>query len=52
LQICFLIFASVGHFSLDYQNPVNTPTQGIVMIVFAALFILGFATSKFSRMDL
>lgn len=43
--ICFLIFASVGHFSLDYQNPVNTPTQGIVMIVFAALFILGFATT-------
>lgn len=43
--ICFLIFASVGHFSLDYHNPKNTPTQGIVMIVFASLFILGFATT-------
>lgn len=43
--ICFLIFASVGHFSLDYNNPKNTPTQGIVMIVFASLFILGFATT-------
>lgn len=43
--ICFLIFASVGHFSLDITTPENTPTPGIVLIVFAALFILGFATT-------
>ncbi|OAA73730.1 siderophore iron transporter mirC [Cordyceps fumosorosea ARSEF 2679] len=43
--VCFLIFASVGHFALDYKNPENTPTPGIVLIVFAALFILGFATT-------
>jgi MFS transporter, SP family, sugar:H+ symporter len=43
--ICFLIFASVGHFQLDLEHPENTPTPGIVLIVFACLFILGFATT-------
>jgi SP family sugar:H+ symporter-like MFS transporter len=43
--ICFLIFASVGHFLLDIQQPTNTPTAGIVLIVFAVLFVLGFATT-------
>ncbi|KAK2025644.1 general substrate transporter [Colletotrichum zoysiae] len=43
--ICFLIFASVGHFSLDLENPQNTVGPGIVLIVFACLFILGFATT-------
>lgn len=42
---CFMIFASVGHFKLDQQNPQNTPGPGIVLIVFASLFILGFATT-------
>ncbi|KAI1078465.1 general substrate transporter [Whalleya microplaca] len=43
--ICFMIFASVGHFLLDRVTPSNTPTAGIVLIVFAALFILGYATT-------
>ena len=43
--ICFLIFASVGHNLLDIDNPENTPTAGVVLIVFASLFILGFATT-------
>lgn len=43
--ICFLIFASVGHFKLDLKEPQNTPTAGVVLIVFACLFILGFATT-------
>ncbi|KAI1129348.1 hexose transporter [Nemania abortiva] len=43
--ICFLIFASVGHFLLDINNPANTPTAGIVLIVFAAIFVLGYATT-------
>ncbi|TFB02990.1 Hexose transporter 2 [Trichoderma ghanense] len=42
---CFMIFASVGHFMLDLNNPANTPTPGVVLIVFACLFILGFATT-------
>lgn len=43
--ICFLIFASVGHFSLDRTNPENTPAAGKAMIVFACFFIFGFATT-------
>ncbi|TGJ88232.1 hypothetical protein E0Z10_g564 [Xylaria hypoxylon] len=43
--ICFLIFASVGHFLLDVDTPSNTPTAGIVLIVFAAVFVLGYATT-------
>ncbi|KAK9779625.1 putative Major facilitator superfamily (MFS) profile domain-containing protein [Seiridium cardinale] len=43
--ICFMIFASIGHFLLDLDTPTNTPTAGIVLIVFACLFILGYATT-------
>lgn len=43
--VCFLVFASVGHFSLDRIDPSSTPSAGIAMIVFACLFILGFATT-------
>ena len=43
--ICFLIFASVGHFSLDRQDPTLTPSSGIAMICFACFFIFGFATT-------
>jgi len=45
MVICFLVFASVGHFSLDNNDPQNTPTAGVVLIVFACLFILGYATT-------
>ncbi|KZF25822.1 putative MFS monosaccharide transporter [Xylona heveae TC161] len=41
--VCFMIFASVGHFALDRANPPNTPHAGAAMIVFACLFITGFA---------
>lgn len=43
--ICFLIFASVGHFALDIETPENTPKAGTTMVVFACLFILGFAST-------
>lgn len=43
--ICFLIFASVGHFSLDRSDPSSTRSAGIALIVFACFFILGFATT-------
>ncbi|KAI1940582.1 hexose transporter hxt5 [Ophidiomyces ophidiicola] len=43
--VCFLIFASVGHFALDIKTPQNTPKAGTVMVVFACLFILGFAST-------
>ena len=41
--MCFMVFSSVGHFLLDQQNPQDTPTAGTVMIVFACLFIAGYA---------
>lgn len=43
--VCFMVFASVGHFSLDRENPQNTKGSGIAMICFACFFILGFATT-------
>lgn len=43
--VCFLIFASVGHFALDQVTPTNTPKAGAAMIVFACLFIFGYAQS-------
>ena len=41
----FLIFTSVGHFSLDRSNPQATESSGTAMIVIASLFIFGFATT-------
>ncbi|KAF1849252.1 siderophore iron transporter mirC [Cucurbitaria berberidis CBS 394.84] len=43
--ICFLIFASVGHFALDRVNPENTEKAATAMICFACFFIFGFATT-------
>lgn len=43
--ICFMIFASVGHFSLDRTSPRNTPAAGTAMVCFAAFFIFGFAST-------
>lgn len=43
--IMFMCFASAGHFSLDRQNPQNTPDTGTAMICLACFFILGFATT-------
>ncbi|KAL2869129.1 sugar porter family MFS transporter [Aspergillus lucknowensis] len=43
--IMFLVFASVGHFQLDRDDPSRTKTPGVVMVVFACLFILGFAST-------
>jgi len=45
--MCFLVFASVGQFSFN-TYPTGDPRQktpGVVMIVFACLFICGFATT-------
>jgi len=33
--VCFMVFASLGHFSLDRKDPTNTPNTGTGMIVFA-----------------
>lgn len=39
--VCFMVFASVGHFLLAAGK--DTTTAGYIMIVFAALFIFGYA---------
>ncbi|KAF2002753.1 hypothetical protein P154DRAFT_544397 [Amniculicola lignicola CBS 123094] len=41
--MCFMVFASLGHFALDQTDPTLTPNVGTAMIVFACLFIAGFA---------
>ncbi|PIA93621.1 High-affinity fructose transporter ght6 [Cercospora beticola] len=41
--MCFMVFSSVGHFSLDQADPTSTPKAGAAMIVFACLFIAGYA---------
>lgn len=43
--LMFLIFANVGHFSLDKTTPQNTESSGTAMIVLASFFIFGFATT-------
>ena len=45
MTVCFLVFASVGHFSLNPKDPSQTAAAGTALIVFACLFILGFATT-------
>lgn len=39
--MCFMVFSSVGHFLFNEGRDTNT--AGVVMIVFAALFIAGYA---------
>ena len=45
MTVNFLIFASVGSFALNNQNPTATPAAGAAMIVFACLFIAFYATT-------
>ncbi|ODM24329.1 hypothetical protein SI65_01963 [Aspergillus cristatus] len=41
--VCFIAFASVGHFAFDHVTPENTPGAGKGMVVLACLFITGYA---------
>lgn len=43
--ICFIIFASVGGFVLDQENPENTESASIALICFACFFIFGYAVT-------
>ncbi|KAL1987283.1 hypothetical protein VTN96DRAFT_4311 [Rasamsonia emersonii] len=43
--VCFMIFATVGHYSLDRNDPPKTPKAGTTLIVFTCFFIVGFATT-------
>ncbi|KAJ5951597.1 Major facilitator superfamily domain general substrate transporter [Penicillium vulpinum] len=41
--VMFMIFASIGHFVLDVENPENTPAAGKGMIVVTCFFIAAYA---------
>jgi MFS family permease len=41
--MCFLVFASLGHFALDDGNGNSNQGVGYAMITFACLFIAGYA---------
>ena len=43
--VCFMIWASVGHFALNQADSTQTPMAGNVMIAFTCLFIIGMALS-------
>ncbi|KAK5062839.1 hypothetical protein LTR84_004914 [Exophiala bonariae] len=45
MSAMFFIFANVGHFSLDRNDPQSTESSGTAMIVIASFFIFGFATT-------
>ncbi|KAJ5757278.1 uncharacterized protein N7511_007460 [Penicillium nucicola] len=41
--VMFMIFASIGHFVLDVENPTNTPNAGKGLIVVSCFFIAAYA---------
>ena len=41
----YSIYAFVGHFVLDHDNPMATPGAGGVLIAFSCLAIAAFATT-------
>ncbi|KAI0170172.1 general substrate transporter [Pestalotiopsis sp. NC0098] len=45
MMMCFFIYAFVGQYLLDHDNPSATPTAGSVLIVFSCLAIAAFATT-------
>jgi SP family sugar:H+ symporter-like MFS transporter len=45
MSACFLVFSSVGQFSLDKTDPSTTPAAGGIMITATVLFIAAFAST-------
>ncbi|KAH0593797.1 hypothetical protein MHUMG1_08548 [Metarhizium humberi] len=45
MMMCFLVYAFVGHFALDHDNPMNTPKAGSALVTFSCLAIAAFAVS-------
>ncbi|KHN99836.1 hexose transporter-like protein [Metarhizium album ARSEF 1941] len=45
MMMCFLVYAFVGHFALDHDNPMNTPGAGSALVTFSCLAIAAFAVS-------
>ncbi|KAH6611541.1 mfs monosaccharide transporter [Trichoderma cornu-damae] len=48
MTVCFLpdsVYAFVGHFALDHENPMLTPKAGSALVAFSCLAIAAFAVS-------
>lgn len=45
MMMCFFVYAFVGHFALDRNDPMSTPKAGGVLIAFSCLAIAAFATT-------
>ncbi|KAG5919676.1 hypothetical protein E4U61_000699 [Claviceps capensis] len=45
MMMCFFIYAFVGHFALDPDNPALTPKAGSALVTFSCLAIAAFAVS-------
>ncbi|EEU36309.1 uncharacterized protein NECHADRAFT_102056 [Fusarium vanettenii 77-13-4] len=45
MMMCFFVYAFVGHFALDSEDPLNTPAAGAVLVTFSCLAIAAFATT-------
>ncbi|KAL6879234.1 hexose transporter-like protein [Trichoderma novae-zelandiae] len=45
MMMCFLVYAFVGHFALDHENPMLTPKAGSALVTFSCLAIAAFAVS-------
>ncbi|CAK1358279.1 unnamed protein product [Cercospora beticola] len=43
--MCFMVFASLGYFELERPDGTNRSNIGMVMIIFACLFIAAFAST-------
>lgn len=46
--VLFMVFASVGHFVLDVDQPLNTPGAGTAMVVIGCLFVATYVYSSSS----
>jgi len=45
MMMCFLVYAFVGHFALDHEDPTRTPKAGSALVTFSCLAIAAFAVS-------
>ncbi|PHH81297.1 hypothetical protein CDD82_1096 [Ophiocordyceps australis] len=45
MMVCFFVYAFVGEFALDQNNPMNTPKAGSALVAFSCLAIAAFAVS-------
>lgn len=45
MMMCFLVYAFVGQFALDRNDPLATPAAGAVLVTFSCLAIAAFATT-------